>query len=80
MGESLKKSIDWGREVIRIEAEAVAALSDRIDESFARAVELLAQGAVHLEPWTVQAPLAEGGAWFDRLVEGTGVAKVLLVP
>ena len=41
MGESLKKSIDWGREVIRIEAEAVAALSGRIDESFARAVELL---------------------------------------
>jgi threonine dehydrogenase-like Zn-dependent dehydrogenase len=48
--------------------------------NFARAVELLAQGSVHLEPWTVQAPLSEGGAWFDRLVEGTGVAKVLLVP
>ncbi len=48
--------------------------------NFARAVELLAQGAVGLSPWTIQAPLAEGGAWFDRLVEGTGVAKVLLVP
>jgi threonine dehydrogenase-like Zn-dependent dehydrogenase len=48
--------------------------------NFARAVELLAQGAVRLDRWTVKAPLAEGGLWFDRLVEGTGVAKVLLVP
>jgi threonine dehydrogenase-like Zn-dependent dehydrogenase len=49
-------------------------------ENFARAVDLLAQGAVGLDPWTVKAPLAEGGLWFDRLVAGTGVAKVLLVP
>jgi threonine dehydrogenase-like Zn-dependent dehydrogenase len=48
--------------------------------NFTRGVELLAQGAMRLEAWTTQAPLSEGGAWFDRLVEGTGVAKVLLVP
>jgi threonine dehydrogenase-like Zn-dependent dehydrogenase len=48
--------------------------------NFARGVELLAHGKMRLEAWTIQAPLGEGGAWFDRLVEGTGVAKVLLVP
>ncbi len=48
--------------------------------NFTRAVELLAQGAVRLHPWVVKAPLAEGGAWFERLVAGAGVAKVLLVP
>ncbi|HEY6193033.1 MAG TPA: KpsF/GutQ family sugar-phosphate isomerase [Bacteroidota bacterium] len=36
-----KKIIKKGREVVRIEAEAVAALERRIDASFARAVELL---------------------------------------
>jgi arabinose-5-phosphate isomerase len=36
-----KKIIQKGREVVRIEAEAVAALERRIDASFARAVELL---------------------------------------
>jgi arabinose-5-phosphate isomerase len=36
-----KKIIQKGREVVRIEAEAVAALEGRIDASFARAVELL---------------------------------------
>ena len=43
MPESLKKSIDWGREVVRIEAEAVKALYDRIDDSFARAVDMACQ-------------------------------------
>jgi arabinose-5-phosphate isomerase len=38
---SQKKIIQKGREVVRIEAEAVAALENRIDASFARAVELL---------------------------------------
>ena len=41
MPESLKNSIDWGREVIRIEAEAVQALVDRIDGRFASAVDIL---------------------------------------
>ena len=49
-------------------------------QNFNRAVELLAQNAVRLDEWTVQAPLAEGGDWFDRLVTGSGIAKVLLTP
>ncbi|HMQ30499.1 MAG TPA: alcohol dehydrogenase catalytic domain-containing protein [Chloroflexaceae bacterium] len=49
--------------------------------NFLAAVELLAAGAVRLEPWVVEADLAEGGPWFERLVSAPGpVAKVLLVP
>jgi arabinose-5-phosphate isomerase len=36
-------SIEKGREVIRIEAEAVAALAERIGDDFARAVDLLSE-------------------------------------
>jgi threonine dehydrogenase-like Zn-dependent dehydrogenase len=49
--------------------------------NFARAVDLLATGTVRLDPWIVEAPLEEGGSWFDRLLEEPGnVAKVLLIP
>ena len=48
-------------------------------DNFADALERLAQGAMGLEPWVVEAPLADGGHWFDRLIEAPGdVAKVLL--
>ena len=48
---------------------------------FAEALRRLARGAIRLDPWIVEAPLADGGQWFDRLVERPGdVAKVLLVP
>ncbi len=49
--------------------------------NFARALELLGEGAIGLDPWIHEAPLAEGGPWFERLVEAPGdVSKVLLVP
>jgi threonine dehydrogenase-like Zn-dependent dehydrogenase len=49
--------------------------------NFAEALRRLADGGLRLDPWIVEAPLAEGGAWFDRLVEAPGaVAKVLLIP
>jgi threonine dehydrogenase-like Zn-dependent dehydrogenase len=49
--------------------------------NFAEALRLLAQGALRLDPWIVEAPLADGGRWFDRLIDAPGaVAKVLLVP
>lgn len=49
--------------------------------NFSEAVERLATEEMHLAPWIVQAPLEEGGAWFDRLIDAPGnVAKVLLVP
>lgn len=45
------------------------------------ALALLERGALRLDPWIVEAPLGEGGAWFDRLIDAPGnVAKVLLVP
>ncbi|MBN1579701.1 MAG: zinc-binding dehydrogenase, partial [Anaerolineae bacterium] len=49
--------------------------------NFIEAVDLLAQDAVSLDPWVVEAPLTDGGMWFDRLIDGPGqVSKVLLVP
>lgn len=49
--------------------------------NFARALELLAEDKFRLDPWIVEAPLSEGGAWFDRLIDAPGdVSKVLLVP
>lgn len=47
----------------------------------AAALDLLERDAIRLDPWIVEAPLAEGGTWFDRLIDAPGgVAKVLLVP
>ncbi|MEE9166346.1 MAG: KpsF/GutQ family sugar-phosphate isomerase [Candidatus Neomarinimicrobiota bacterium] len=43
MTNKKRKPTDVGREVIEIEAEAVARLVDRIDRDFERAVELIAQ-------------------------------------
>lgn len=49
--------------------------------NFATALAWLAAGKVRLHPWVVEAPLGEGGAWFERLVAGEGTfAKVLLQP
>jgi threonine dehydrogenase-like Zn-dependent dehydrogenase len=49
--------------------------------NFAEGLDWLARGAIRLDPWIVEAPLADGGKWFDRLIdEPGGVAKVLLVP
>ena len=49
--------------------------------NFARGLELLAAGALRLDPWIHEAPLDEGGRWFERLIDAPGdVAKVLLTP
>ena len=49
--------------------------------NFAQALDLLAADKIRLEPWIVEAPLAEGGAWFERLLDAPGnVSKVLLIP
>ena len=48
---------------------------------FAHGLEQLHAGHYRLDPWIVEAPLAEGGDWFRRLVHSPGnVSKVLLVP
>jgi threonine dehydrogenase-like Zn-dependent dehydrogenase len=50
-------------------------------ENFAAAANLLAEGKFRLDPWIVEAPLADGGHWFDRLIDAPGnVSKVLLTP
>ena len=49
--------------------------------NFERALELLGQGVIRLDPWIQEAPLAEGGPWFERLIKAPGaVSKVLLRP
>lgn len=49
--------------------------------NFAEAVHVLARGEMRLDPWIVEAPLADGGMWFDRLIDAPGdVSKVLLRP
>lgn len=49
--------------------------------NFSEALDRLSREEMHLAPWIVQAPLQEGGAWFERLIHAPGnVAKVLLVP
>lgn len=49
--------------------------------NFVKALELLGEGAIQLDPWIHEAPLGEGGKWFERLIEAPGdVSKVLLTP
>jgi threonine dehydrogenase-like Zn-dependent dehydrogenase len=49
--------------------------------NFAQAVRQLADKSLTLDGLTIEAGLAEGGEWFERLVEGSvGKAKVLLAP
>ncbi len=52
------------------------------DDQFCRSVDIIAQGAVGLENhWIVQAPLADGGHWYEQLITNPGrIAKVLLAP
>ena len=47
----------------------------------ANSLPLLEDGRIRLDPWIVDAPLGDGGKWFDRLIDAPGdVAKVLLRP
>ncbi len=50
-------------------------------DDFAVALAELGARRIGLAPWIVEAPLADGGLWFERLLGDPGpVAKVLLVP
>ena len=50
-------------------------------DNFAAALTLLSQDKIHLDPWITEAPLKDGGKWFDQLISAPGnVSKVLLVP
>jgi threonine dehydrogenase-like Zn-dependent dehydrogenase len=51
------------------------------DEDFQNALAHLETGAMGLDPWIEEAPLEEGGHWFERLLSEPGnVSKVLLRP
>ena len=51
-------------------------------QDFQTALDKLEEKSVRLDPYIKEAPLREGGAWFERLCaeNSGGVAKVLLVP
>jgi threonine dehydrogenase-like Zn-dependent dehydrogenase len=67
-------------EIIRREIVVRGAFSYS-PSNFAEALRRLEWGTMRLDPWVVEAPLADGGKWFDRLIDAPGdVAKVLLVP
>ena len=67
-------------DMIRREITAVGSFAYTA-ENFALALDLLGEGALRLDPWIVEAPLEDGGAWFERLIKAPGdVAKVLLNP
>ncbi len=67
-------------DMIRREITAVGSFA-YTPANFARALDLLGQGIVKLDPWITEAPLGDGGAWFERLIHAPGdVSKVLLVP
>ncbi len=89
------ESVTWGGKVIftglhdeesNIQANYIIRSEVNIQGSFAYttldfedALSWLADGRLEIEPWLVRAPLAEGGANFERLLSKPGpVAKILL--
>ncbi|MGZ5306913.1 MAG: zinc-binding dehydrogenase, partial [Actinomycetota bacterium] len=50
------------------------------DGDFARAVELMQDGALDASGWITTMPLADGQRAFQELVDGAGHFKVVLVP
>lgn len=66
--------------MIRREIRARGSFCYTVD-NFNTALQMLADDKIRLDPWIVEAPLAEGGPWFERLLNDPGpVAKVLLLP
>ncbi len=67
-------------DMIRREITAKGAYAYSLQD-FAKALDLLIAGKIKLDPWITEAPLEEGGPWFERLLKSEGgVAKVLLIP
>lgn len=74
-----RSTIERGREVVRIEARAVAGLEERIDDGFARAVELLA----HCKGRVVVTGVGKSGIIARKLVatfNSTGTPAMFLHP
>lgn len=76
---SIDKIIQKAKEVIRIEAEAVANLCDRIDENFAKAVKLIAESKGRI----VLTGMGKSGLIARKIVatmNSTGTAAIYLHP
>ncbi|HEY0829155.1 MAG TPA: galactitol-1-phosphate 5-dehydrogenase [Bacilli bacterium] len=64
--------------VIRNEIQIYGAFAYAPND-FEIALQWLSEGKVSMLDWTLHAPLEEGGACFDKLIEGPGkIAKILL--
>jgi threonine dehydrogenase-like Zn-dependent dehydrogenase len=64
--------------LVRSEITAQGAFAYHTDD-FETALRWIGEGRVKLLPWTVRAPLEEGGSCFETLLSGAGnVAKILL--
>ena len=75
-----ERSVMPAADMIRREIQAKGSFAYS-PANFTKALDLLAQGAVGLDPWMIEAPLQDGDKWFNRLIDAPGnVAKVLLVP
>lgn len=89
------EAVTWGGKVVftglhdeesNVQANYIIRSEINIQGSFAYttldfedALNWLADGRLEIEPWLVRAPLAEGGANFERLLSKPGpVAKILL--
>lgn len=75
----MKTTIEKGKEVIRIEAEAVAALQDRIDENFAKAVEMI----YNCKGRVIVTGMGKSGLVAEKIVatmNSTGTPAVFLHP
>jgi len=63
---------------IRNEIRMIGAFSNT-PVDFETALQWISEGRVNLLPWTVHAPLEEGGACFEKLISNPGkVAKIML--
>lgn len=64
--------------LVRSEIQITGAFAYHTDD-FATASKWIGEGRVRLTKWTIQAPLAEGAACFEKLISGAGgTAKILL--
>ncbi|TDF99864.1 galactitol-1-phosphate 5-dehydrogenase [Paenibacillus piri] len=65
-------------DMIRSEIRCQGAFAYHSDD-FETAWQWIGEGRIRLSPWTIHAPLEQGGEAFERLIAGSGkIAKILL--
>nr|WP_230415698.1 alcohol dehydrogenase catalytic domain-containing protein [Paenibacillus allorhizosphaerae] len=64
--------------IVRSEIQMLGAFAYHSDD-FENALDWIHDGRIRLSPWTIHAPLEQGGACFETLINGSGkIAKILL--